>query len=297
MITMIPSNAAPVVGDGSAPFAAQPFAMQPQLTALPGVTMMPAESSLLGREASALLGTAMFSFSGAAQSPMTGFAQSFFLFFMLEMMKKLLEIIMQLLGKKAGTDGGAAASALGGSLGSFLGTSGGASPSGASTSGTTTAGSSTQAATGSASVDSKGHAFPVAGIKPGTQIKTHWGTGERGATDIFAPEGTPVYSISDGTVESAGTSPVSGNKVTIKGNDGLTYFYAHLQHTPMVSAGQKVKAGQQIGHVGDTGNAKGTGHHLHLGIGYGINSGTGPRGGAGNNFDAVTFLQKILDGK
>jgi len=155
--------------------------------------------------------------------------------------------------------------------------------------------SKTSAPASSGTVNSDGYAFPVAGVKPGTEIKTHWGSGERGGTDIFAPEGTPVFSICNGTVEKVGSGGAGGNSVTIKGDDGLTYYYAHLQEAPMVRTGERVRAGQQIGKVGDTGNAKGTGHHLHIGIGYGIQSGTGPHGGCGRNFDAVSFLQKILN--
>jgi hypothetical protein len=47
----------------------------------------------------------------------------------------------------------------------------------------------------------------------------------------------------------------------------------------------------QLGGVGDTGNAKGTGAHLHLGKGYGIISGSGPQGGAGRDFDLISWLE------
>jgi len=273
-----------------------------QGAAFPGM----AESSLLGREAMMSLGGAFPALCGmpagsflmgglgsGMEQAMMSLMQGMMMTLMIEMMKKILELLKKLTG-----DGEGAASTLGGSLGGFLGTSGGGGASGSpGASGASGASSSSApAATGTGNVDASGHAFPVAGIKPGSEIKTHWGSGERGGTDIFAPEGTPVCSSCNGTVENAGNSGISGNRVTIKGDDGLTYFYAHLQNAPMVSSGQKVKAGQQIGNVGDTGNAKGTGHHLHLGIGYGIKSGSGAQGGCGNNFDAVSFLQKILNG-
>ncbi len=44
----------------------------------------------------------------------------------------------------------------------------------------------------------------------------------------------------------------------------------------------------------DTGNAKGTGTHLHSGVGNSIISGTGPEGGVGSGFDAVALLNEVL---
>lgn len=119
---------------------------------------------------------------------------------------------------------------------------------------------------------------------------------EKGAADLFAAPGTPVRSITDGKVTGAGYSALGGNWVSIVGDDGLTYYFAHLIAAPLVSAGQRVQAGQQLGGVGETGNAAGTGAHLHIGIGHGINEGDGPQGGAGVDFDAVGFLRSILAG-
>jgi hypothetical protein len=48
--------------------------------------------------------------------------------------------------------------------------------------------------------------------------------------------------------------------------------------------------------VNESGNARGTGNHLHIGIGHGIQDGVGPAGGAGINFNAVELLQRVLDG-
>lgn len=126
-------------------------------------------------------------------------------------------------------------------------------------------------------------------------IGLHWGS-DKGASDLFAPIGTKVRAITAGVVESAGYSEIGGNNVAIKGADGLTYYYAHLRDLPLVKAGQAVTSGQEIGAVGQTGNAAGTDPHLHIGIGYGIQSGTGPTGGSGIGFDAVAFLQKLLLG-
>lgn len=144
---------------------------------------------------------------------------------------------------------------------------------------------------GRAPVNAEGTAFPVQGFQG--QVQLHWGE-DMGAADLFAAAGTPVAAMRGGKVVSAGYSDIGGWNVTIQGEDGLTYYYAHLQNRPSVSAGQAIAGGTIFGAVGDTGNAKGTGAHLHLGIGYGIQSGTGPRGGSGINFNATEYLQRVL---
>lgn len=138
------------------------------------------------------------------------------------------------------------------------------------------------------------YAFPIAGYNPGEGVDLHWGS-HSGAADLFAPRGTPVVSMVDGTVTYAGNDPVGGYNVMVQGDDGNMYYYAHLNEAPGVGSGQRVEAGQPIGSVGDSGNAQGTGTHLHLGIGPSIMTGTGPAGGAGSNgFDAVGLLRSIL---
>lgn len=141
----------------------------------------------------------------------------------------------------------------------------------------------------------EGYKFPVARFNKETTIQTHWGTGERGGTDLFGRRGTSIMSVSDGTVRYATHSETGGYCVSIKGDDGRMYYYAHLDKKPVVRKGQKVSAGQKIGVMGDSGNAKGKGVHLHIGIGDEIRVGRGATGGCGTNFDAVTFLQQLLD--
>jgi peptidoglycan LD-endopeptidase LytH len=141
----------------------------------------------------------------------------------------------------------------------------------------------------------EGYTFPVARFNKETTIQTHWGTGERGGTDLFGRRGTAIMSVSDGTVQYATYSETGGNCVSIKGDDGRIYYYAHMDKKPLVRRGQEVSAGQKIGVMGDSGNAKGKGVHLHIGIGDKIRIGRGASGGCGTNFDAVTFLQQLLD--
>ncbi len=89
--------------------------------------------------------------------------------------------------------------------------------------------------------------------------------GHRGI-DLVADAGTPVYAAQDGAVTVAEYSYAYGNWVVIDHGaaaDGRrwTTVYAHLDDLT-VQAGQVVKAGDLIGHVGSTGNS--TGNHLHF---------------------------------
>ena len=78
--------------------------------------------------------------------------------------------------------------------------------------------------------------------------------------DYAAPTGTPVRSIGDGTVLSAGWGKGgAGNMVKIRHNSVYTTAYLHLSKMA-VKAGQRVSQGQVIGYVGMTGTA--TGPHL-----------------------------------
>jgi murein DD-endopeptidase MepM/ murein hydrolase activator NlpD len=132
--------------------------------------------------------------------------------------------------------------------------------------------------------------LPVQGFTG--EIRTHWDSDERGATDIFAPQGTPVLALTNGQVTYAAYDPTGGWAVMIRSDDGTDEYYAHLFQQPMVQPGQRINAGQQLGGVGNTGNAATVpGFHLHIGKGFGIQQGTGPHGGAGVNFDLVSYLR------
>lgn len=78
--------------------------------------------------------------------------------------------------------------------------------------------------------------------------------------DIAAPKGTPVYATADGKV--SGENGGSGYGITIIINHGFSYqsLYAHLSKK-VVKPGERVKRGQLIGYVGNTGLSFGP--HLH----------------------------------
>lgn len=92
--------------------------------------------------------------------------------------------------------------------------------------------------------------------------------------DFFAPDGTPVMAMHDGTVTYVGLDGSNGNLVVIMTDtmfdylDGQAYYkslYGHLKTgTFKVTAGTKVKVGQVIALADNTGASSGS--HLHAGV-------------------------------
>lgn len=81
-----------------------------------------------------------------------------------------------------------------------------------------------------------------------------------GGIDIKATEGVSVLATSDGTVVRVSSEKGWGNLVVIDHGNGYQTWYAHLKDFA-VEKGQKVKIGQTVGSVGNTGYS--TGPHLH----------------------------------
>ena len=85
--------------------------------------------------------------------------------------------------------------------------------------------------------------------------------------DIFASLGAPVLACADGTVFSVGWNEVGGNRLWLRDGQGNEFYYAHLSaYSPAARNGTRVKAGEVIGFVGNTGDAEGTPYHLHFEI-------------------------------
>jgi len=114
-------------------------------------------------------------------------------------------------------------------------------------------------------------AFPVEGLDS-KQISSFWGANRDGGqrshegVDIFAPRGTPALAAIDGFVSQVGTNGLGGNVVFLSDQShGLNLYYAHLDSFN-VASGKRVKLGDTLGFIGNTGNARTTGPHLHFGI-------------------------------
>ena len=92
------------------------------------------------------------------------------------------------------------------------------------------------------------------------------GRREHQGIDIFAPRGTPVVAAADGWISSTSPNTLGGNVVWLwDAARGHTLYYAHLDRHA-VGAGQRVRKGDVVGFIGNTGNARTTAPHLHFGI-------------------------------
>ncbi|MFB9237367.1 M23 family metallopeptidase [Plantactinospora siamensis] len=87
-----------------------------------------------------------------------------------------------------------------------------------------------------------------------------WGEMHAGV-DLAAPEGTPYLSAHAGVVTKAGWYGGYGYTVIVQHDDGTEAIYGHSSKL-LVQEGQKVKAGDQLGLVGNTGHSYGS--HLHF---------------------------------
>lgn len=87
-----------------------------------------------------------------------------------------------------------------------------------------------------------------------------WGQLHAGV-DLAAPEGTPYRAVHDGTVKLAQYYGGYGYAVILDHGDGVETIYGHSAKL-LVQPGQKVKAGDTLGLVGNTGHSYG--NHLHL---------------------------------
>lgn len=109
------------------------------------------------------------------------------------------------------------------------------------------------------------------GQSSGLWSSTHTGL------DFAAPSGTPVMSVTNGTVTSVEYAGSYGNQVIVTTEDGEELWYCHLS-AYAVSVGDEVRSGEVIGYVGSTGNS--TGPHMHLEV----------RPGAGDPVDPYEAL-------
>ena len=128
------------------------------------------------------------------------------------------------------------------------------------------AGSSSSSGSGSSS-SSSGFIYPVPAAY--AKITTGWYYSDgrlHGASDFGSAgiDGQPVYAVADGIVVlTAALTTSYGNYILIAHDNGLFTLYAHGQAGSItVSKGQRVKQGQQIMRVGNTGNSFGS--HLHF---------------------------------
>jgi murein DD-endopeptidase MepM/ murein hydrolase activator NlpD len=113
------------------------------------------------------------------------------------------------------------------------------------------------------------YVFPVAGAASfgdsygAARSDVSWHHGD----DIFAPLGRPVVAVADGTLNRVGWERLGGWRLWVRDRLANEFYYAHLSgYTGTALRGTRVRAGQVLGFVGDTGDAFGTPFHLHFEI-------------------------------
>ncbi len=110
--------------------------------------------------------------------------------------------------------------------------------------------------------------FPVQGPHGFTDdFRAPRATGRHNAIDIVAPAGTPLVAATAGVIDSLSRADtgLGGIRLWLRDDGGTTYYYAHLSSiAPGLIPGSRVAAGQRVGAVGRTGNARGGVHHLHF---------------------------------
>ncbi|HEY6031085.1 MAG TPA: M23 family metallopeptidase, partial [Gaiellaceae bacterium] len=115
------------------------------------------------------------------------------------------------------------------------------------------------------------YVFPVAGALgvgdsyggPRSDVSGGWHHGD----DIFAPIGTPVLAVADGTLNRVGWERIGGWRLWVRDTNGNQFYYAHLAaYSRLALHAGRVRAGDVIGFVGRTGDAFTTTPHLHFEI-------------------------------
>jgi murein DD-endopeptidase MepM/ murein hydrolase activator NlpD len=116
---------------------------------------------------------------------------------------------------------------------------------------------------------SKHYVFPVDG---GASYVDTYGAGRNDiydgwhhGADLFAPLGTPIVAVANGTLGLVGWNELGGWRLWLTDNKGNSFYYAHLAgYARWILTQHHVRAGQVIGFLGRTGDAFTTEPHLHF---------------------------------
>jgi peptidoglycan LD-endopeptidase LytH len=125
-------------------------------------------------------------------------------------------------------------------------------------------------------------------------FRNTWGAPRSGGrrhrgTDVMAPFRAPVYAFTNGVVSRMSRSRLGGIGLYLRGDDGVQYFYAHLDgYAPGIHVGMRVEAGQHIGFNGYTGNASPSAPHVHFEV--------HPGGSAGSAVNPYHWLVPVCRG-
>lgn len=151
--------------------------------------------------------------------------------------------------------------------------------------------------------------FPVEGGASAVRWSDTWGASRDGGArthqgqDLMGPKMTPLVSAVDGTVREIVFQNDKGNRVVVQDDDGWFYVYLHVNNdtpgtddmaatrdqafVPGLAVGQRVTKCQRIAYLGDSGNAEGSGAHLHFEIRQPVTSGDPTRSWAWSSAIAI----------
>lgn len=114
--------------------------------------------------------------------------------------------------------------------------------------------------------------LPVVGLRA-SNLDDSWHAPRDGGSrvhkgiDIFAPKGTEIVAVVNGVISFIGDQRLGGHCIWLTTENGASFYYAHLDRWAAgLYEGMEVQAGDLVGYVGNTGNAKYTPSHLHFGI-------------------------------
>jgi hypothetical protein len=135
----------------------------------------------------------------------------------------------------------------------------------------------------------RGHIFPVRAKHDFGGAGAEFGAGRSGHShqghDVFAKCGARMVAARGGVIKEKKVHGAAGHYVVIDGEGTPTdYFYAHLEQPTPFNKGDRVLTGQQIGTVGQSGNARGCHLHFELWAGPGWYTG-------GTPFDPLPYLK------
>jgi murein DD-endopeptidase MepM/ murein hydrolase activator NlpD len=122
------------------------------------------------------------------------------------------------------------------------------------------------------------HEFPVRGPHYFGEHAARFGGG-RGhqGQDVFAACGTPLVAARGGVVKFKQYHSRAGHYIVVDGSKtAVDFAYMHLRDAALVDAGDRVRTGQLIGYVGQTGRASGCHLHFELWTGPGWYDGGSP---------------------
>jgi peptidoglycan LD-endopeptidase LytH len=152
---------------------------------------------------------------------------------------------------------------------------GGAPPAPAATAGTGTSATAAPSTSRPAPTPPR-YRFPVTGCRADYGRSHH----DYPATDIFAARGCAFVSPVDGRVDEVARvdrwsaardrgADRGGRAVSVVGVDGVRYYGSHLESVAAgIAPGVRVRAGQLLGRVGNSGSASVTPVHLHFGLSW-----------------------------